>query len=141
MAKLPMKLESNRIEDYLAATDVIDWTDPAVTAKAKEIAGHRQGEVDKARHLFLWVRDAIPHSSDIGNEVVTCKASEVLREGTGICYAKSHLLAALLRAQGIPAGFCYQVLCQSAECSEMVLHGLNGICLGTLGKWIRGANP
>jgi len=42
-------------------------------------------------------------------DVVTCSASEVLREGTGICFAKSHLLAALLRAVGIPAGLCYQV--------------------------------
>jgi len=36
---------------------------------------------------------------------VTCKASDVLIYGTGYCYAKSHLLAALLRANAIPAGF------------------------------------
>ncbi len=30
--------------------------------------------------------------------------------GTGICLPKCHLLAGLLRAQDIPAGFRYQVL-------------------------------
>ena len=51
----------------------------------------------------------------------------MLRERVGICYAKSHLLAALLRAQGIPAGFCYQKL--------GALHGLNAVRLD--GRWVR----
>jgi transglutaminase-like putative cysteine protease len=69
---------------------------------------------------------------------VTCTASEVLRQGTGICFAKSHLLAALLRAVDIPAGFCYQVLrLDPPEDDETALHGLNAIYLASLGKWIR----
>lgn len=35
-------------------------------------------------------------------------SSDVLFYKEGICYAKSHLLAALLRSQQIPTGFCYQ---------------------------------
>jgi transglutaminase-like putative cysteine protease len=58
---------------------------------------------------------------------VTWRASDVLRERVGICYAKAHLLAALLRAQGIPAGFCYQEL--------SALHGLNAVYLH--GRWSR----
>ena len=57
--------------------------------------------------------------------------------GTGICYAKSHLLAALLRASGIPAGFCYQALCRDAPNGGMFLHGFNALYLGSLGRWIR----
>lgn len=57
-----------------------------------------------------FVRDQIRHSADYRPNPVTCKASEVLRHGTGYCYAKSHLLAALLRANGVPAGLCYQRL-------------------------------
>ncbi|WP_338430147.1 transglutaminase domain-containing protein [Synechococcus elongatus] len=34
----------------------------------------------------------------------------MLEYRTGYCYAKSHLLVALLRACSIPAGFCYQRL-------------------------------
>jgi hypothetical protein len=69
---------------------------------------------------------------------VTCTASEVLRHGTGICFAKSHLLAAFLRAVDIPAGFCYQALRLDPPVNnELVLHGFNGIYLAGLGRWIR----
>ena len=68
---------------------------------------------------------------------MTCSASQVLSAGTGICYAKSHLLAAFLRAVNIPAGFCYQVLRSGVYPPQMVLHGLNGIYLPSLGRWIR----
>lgn len=51
---------------------------------------------------------------------------------------KSHLLAALLRAVNIPAGFCYQVLRLDPPINnELVLHGLNGIYLASVGRWIR----
>ncbi len=69
---------------------------------------------------------------------MSCKASEVLYYGEGLCYAKSHLLAALLRAQGIPTGFCYQRLAAGAT-PEMGynLHGLNAVFLPSEAKWIR----
>jgi transglutaminase-like putative cysteine protease len=84
------------------------------------------------------MRDTIPHSNDAGLDMVTCTASEVLLHGTGICFAKSHLLAAMLRAVNIPAGFCYQVLRLDPPVdNEPVLHGFNAIYLATLGRWIR----
>ena len=48
-------------------------------------------------------------------------------------------MSALLRAVGIPAGFCYQVLRRdpAADDDDTVLHGLNAIYLASLGKWIR----
>ncbi|MCG8428798.1 MAG: transglutaminase family protein, partial [Chromatiales bacterium] len=58
---------------------------------------------------------------------VTCKASEVLEHGTGYCYAKSHLLAALLRANSIPAGLCYQRLTIEDDEPPFCLHGLNAV--------------
>lgn len=65
-----------------------------------------------------------------------CIASEVLNEGTGYCYAKSHLLAALLRANGIPARFCYQRLSIHDNGAPDSLHGLNAIHLPQYG-WYR----
>ena len=59
---------------------------------------------------FEFVRDTIPHSVDSGDLRVTWRASDVLDQRTGICYAKAHALAALLRAEGIPAALCYQRL-------------------------------
>ena len=73
---------------------------------------------------------------DAGSTVVTCAASEVLRERTGYCYAKSHLLAALLRANGIPAGLCYQRLSLDGEGGPFCLHGFNAVFLPSVG-WYR----
>ena len=129
--------ETTDVQQYLVSDDVIDWLAPSVSAKAHELTHGLKSEVEKARRLFEWVRDEIPHSKDINADVVTCSASEVLQAGTGICYAKSHLLAALLRAAGIPTGFCYQVLRRDAPLRGFVLHGLNGVLLPELGQWVR----
>jgi transglutaminase-like putative cysteine protease len=60
----------------------------------------------------------------------------VLLHRTGYCYAKSHLLAALLRASGLPAGFCYQRLSLDGIGPPYTLHGFNGVCLPEFG-WYR----
>lgn len=75
---------------------------------------------------------------------VTCRASDVLKYRTGYCFAKSHLLAALLRANQIPAGFCYQRLTmddppaqeQNDRNLRCTLHGLNAVFLPGIG-WYR----
>jgi transglutaminase-like putative cysteine protease len=122
---------------YLASDDVVDWKDSAVSDKARALTDGLENEIEKARLLFEWVRDEISHTNDIGAQVVTCSASEVLQVGTGICYAKSHLLAGFLRSIGIPTGFCYQVLRRSPPHTGSVLHGLNGVYLDSAGKWAR----
>ena len=130
--------EEDDISEYLVSDSIVDWQTPAVREKALELAGSLPDEVAKARCLYEWVRDNISHTNDAGLEIVTCTASEVLHHGTGICFAKSHLLAALLRAVGIPAGFCYQVLRMNPPTdNEPVLHGFNAIYLASLDKWIR----
>ncbi len=85
---------------------------------------------------FLFVRDQIQHSWDFKRNPFTCKASEVLTHKTGYCYAKSHLLAALLRARKIPAGFCYQRLRLDDKGTAFCLHGLNAVFLDKIG-WDR----
>ncbi len=130
--------ESDDLNEYLVSDAVVDWQTPAVLQKALELTQSLSDEVAKARCLYEWVRDCIPHSDDAELDNVTCTASEVLFHGTGICFAKSHLLAALLRAVNIPAGFCYQVLrLNPPDDNDYVLHGFNAIYLATLGKWIR----
>lgn len=132
-----MKPVSNNLDDYLAVTPVINWNILAVAKKATEITADLQDDVTKAQHLFEWVRDNIPHSKDIDSDIVTCSASEVLEKGTGICFAKSHLLAAMLRAVGIPTGFCYQVCVVDQPGDSKILHGFNGIYLASLKRWMR----
>jgi len=124
------------VEEFLKATEIIDWTHPLVSSKARELSTGLAGAVDIARRCFEWVRDEIQHSSDFERNPVTCSASDVLAAGTGYCYAKSHLLAALLRANAIPAGFCYQRLSIDDKGAPFSLHGLNAVHLPEIG-WYR----
>jgi transglutaminase-like putative cysteine protease len=127
------------MDKYLQSTEIIDWMHPKVLKKAHSLcAGVRETE-DKAKHCFNWVRDEIKHSYDYQLSPVTCSASDVLSAGTGYCFAKSHLLAALLRANGIPAGFCYQRLSRDDNGHPFTLHGLVAVCLPGHG-WYR-ADP
>lgn len=126
----------NNMESFLGATDIIDWRHPDVLARAKLLAAGCRVAADIAKRCFDWVRDEIKHSLDHGLQPVTCLASEVLRVGSGFCYAKSHLLAALLRANGIPAALCYQRLACNDDGTQFCLHGLNAIHLPDFG-WYR----
>jgi transglutaminase-like putative cysteine protease len=119
---------------WLAPSAVVDCGDRQVRQQAQALAQGAAERVEVAQRCFLFVRDAIAHSFDIGSGQVTCRASEVLRHGHGICYAQSHLLAALLRANGIPAGFSYQRLCDDE--GGYCLHGFNTLYLPQHG-WYR----
>jgi transglutaminase-like putative cysteine protease len=133
-----------KLDQYLKATDVVDWHQPSVIALARTLAPDGSDPVAIARRCFEWVRDEIRHSWDYSLNPVTCSASEVLEHGTGLCYAKSHLLAALLRASGIPAGFCYQRLSRDEPGEPYCLHGLNAVYLPAYGWYLvdaRGNKP
>lgn len=124
------------MHQYLESTKYIDWKEPNVLAKAKSLADGTESLEQIADKCFVFVRDKIKHSWDYECDPVTCKASDVLKYGTGYCYAKSHLLAALLRANGIPAGLCYQRLTISNDKPPFCLHGLNAVYLERHG-WYR----
>lgn len=95
---------------YLVSTRIIDWDSPQVLQMAQTLSHNWESPVEIAKCCFEYVRDEIKHSKDYQLNPVTCKASDVLKYKTGYCYAKSHLLAALLRANNIPTGLCYQRL-------------------------------
>lgn len=120
---------------YLENSEYIDCHHPQITQKAAQLAKNCFSEEEIARQCFEFVRDEIKHSWDFRLNPVTCKASDVLLHGTGYCYAKSHLLAALLRANEIPAGLCYQRLTITDQ-PPYCLHGLNAIYLKEYG-WYR----
>jgi transglutaminase-like putative cysteine protease len=128
--------ESNLMEEYLKASEVIDWQHPEVIDRAQQIAVGIETPEAIAKACFEWVRDEIYHSFDYQMNPVTCRASDVLQHKTGYCFAKSHLLAALLRANQIPAGFCYQRLSIDDQGAPYSLHGFNAIYLPEIG-WYR----
>ena len=121
---------------FLQATAVIDWARPEVLDLAHNLARGAANPTAVACRCFEWVRDEILHTADHGLDQVTCSASDVLRERTGFCYAKSHLLAGLLRANEIPAGFVYQRLALDNRGDTFCLHGLNAVWLPE-GSWYR----
>lgn len=120
------------LDAYLGEDEFIHVTQPAVCNLARELRQSAGGDVAFARAAFEWVRDQVAHSYDVADPRVTLTASEVLEQRVGLCYAKSHLLAALLRSEGIPTGLCYQRLVHG---DGHVLHGLVATYLG--GAWHR----
>ncbi len=138
-----MKLRAQYVDQecYLEASDILDFDNKnlhGVADTAVAIAGRSHGTIDFIKNAYEYVRDAIPHSGDIQGKTVTCRASDVLRAREGICFAKSHLLAAILRSKRIPAGFCYQrLLLNDDEPEHFILHGLTAVHVDELDRWVR----
>ncbi|MFJ5046133.1 transglutaminase family protein [Streptomyces sp. NPDC088719] len=128
--------QSPDISAYLAADEVIDHEHPRVREAATRLTLDADDAYTYARAAFEFVRDTIPHSADSGDPRVTWRASDVLAARTGICYAKSIALTALLRVGGVPAGLCYQRLV-GADGVTPVIHGLVALRLPGAGGWAR----
>lgn len=147
--------ESDDLGRYLEDTITIDWQTPAVSDCARRLLAPATTPQDGIERIFRFVRDEIAHSFDLDLEPgraragsdreIACRASEVLRIGHGLCFAKSHLLAALLRFAGHPTGFCYVRLVDDARPGRFVLHGFNAFYASATGRWIlldaRGDRP
>lgn len=133
-----MKPITDHLANYLCKSKYIDYDDDEIRQLADDLFCGCKDEISIAEKAYLFVRDEIAHSWDIQSSRITISALQVLKYRQGICWAKSNLLAALLRGEGIPAGFCYQRLTigdtpESGYC----IHALNGVYLSSLNKWIR----
>jgi transglutaminase-like putative cysteine protease len=125
------------MKQFLKESEYVDFSYPDIQTLAYTLAEGLTSDEEITKKCFLYVRDNIRHSGDAKDDITTCKASDVLKYKTGWCYAKSILLAALLRANGIPTGFCYQRLsCSEYEQDVYCLHGLNAVYLKEYG-WYR----
>ncbi|MER5728800.1 transglutaminase family protein [Streptomyces sp. NPDC002138] len=121
---------------YLAADETIDSGHPLVQETAAALWAGTGDAYSYVEAAFEFVRDTISHSADADDPRVTWRASDVLRERTGICYAKAHALTALLRAKDVPAGLCYQLLGDD-DGSGAVVHGLIALRLPGRDTWSR----
>lgn len=133
-----LKILSNNIGDYLKEIPpFIRFDTPLVQEKIKEIEARAVSQRERAKLAFETARDEVQHSFDTQSKLITIGAEDALKKKEGICFAKSHLLATLLRGMGIPAGFCYQrVLRKGTVESGYALHGLNAVYLEDTG-WFR----
>ncbi|MGW1622562.1 transglutaminase domain-containing protein [Streptomyces sp. NPDC002172] len=121
---------------YLGADEAIDHHHPRIRETAARLAEGVDDSYDYACAAYEFVRDTIPHSQDAGDLRVTWRASDVLERRTGICHAKAHALAALLRAEDIPTALCYQRLTHDGDAGGgHVVHGLVAVRFN--GAWHR----
>ncbi|MET9880410.1 transglutaminase family protein [Actinacidiphila glaucinigra] len=121
---------------FLAADEAVDHEHPLVRATAARLRAQAPDPYAYAEAAYTFVRDTIPHSADSGDPRVTWRASDVLERRTGICHAKAHALTALLRAEGIPAGLCYQRLTRD-DGTDPVVHGLVALKAPGHERWAR----
>jgi transglutaminase-like putative cysteine protease len=121
---------------FLQENQYVDYSAPAISEKAQELFFGVNADVEKARIAYEYVRDCISHSFDIHAKIITVKASDVLKFQTGICHAKANLLAALLRSQNIPTGFCFQHLTLADDDSlGYCVHCINAVFVQN--HWIK----
>lgn len=136
-----MKLicESLEKEDYTQELPEVNFTHPLIQQKVRELKrGLPHSSLAYIKKAYEFVRDEVSHSWDIQSKIITKTASEALKEKEGICYSKCNLLAALLRAEGIPAGFCYQRLILGDTIDTgYCIHALNAVYIKSEDRWIR----
>lgn len=170
MADLPLDIvrpvpETDDLGRYLEDTITIDWQTPSVMETGRRLlAGITDAEA-RVERLFRFVRDEIDHSFDLAEDElerragrslagwsanfvrrgIACRASEVQALGHALCFAKSHLLAALLRVAGYPTGFCYARLVDDERPGRFVLHGFVACHWAPTQSWLlldpRGDRP
>ncbi|MDX2091490.1 MAG: transglutaminase domain-containing protein [Kofleriaceae bacterium] len=133
---MTIRSSTSELAPYLGASR---WIDPHSAALRAWIGAHGLSvlaPLSAARRAFVLVRDEIAHSWDVRSHRVVRTGSEALEHREGLCYAKAMLLAALLRALGIPAGLGYQRLLSGDTPAEgYCLHGLTTAFLD--GRWLR----
>lgn len=131
-------IESSKLEDYLQEdSPIIQWQTPIIQKVVQSILNQRTTPYDRAKMAFEIARDQIRHSFDTQYPDISITAEQTMISQEGICFAKSHLLASLLRAMDIPVGFCYQKVIRKGTIeSGYALHGLNAIYLEEVG-WFR----
>ncbi|MED1562367.1 transglutaminase [Alkalihalobacillus alcalophilus ATCC 27647 = CGMCC 1.3604] len=135
---MQLRQQSSNLVDYTVELNEVNFKNPLIKKINEQLFNRKLTEVEKVEKAFHYVRDQISHSWDIQSQKVTRKASEVLEHGMGICYAKSNLLAAILRREGIPTGFCYQRLTLFDTPEEgFCIHALNAVYIEPEQKWIR----
>ncbi len=86
------------MEDYLIETPSIDYVNFHIQERVQELKNQSDDNLDYIKRSYIFVRNEIPHSEDIETNMVLKTSNDVLKNKTGICWTKSLLLAALLRA-------------------------------------------
>ncbi|MBU0470498.1 MAG: transglutaminase-like domain-containing protein [Nanoarchaeota archaeon] len=103
------------MEDFLKATSIIDSDNPAIIAKAAELA---EGEDDLFKVVFNlagWVEENVVYDLNTLTATASQKASWVLSNKQGVCDEMTSLFIAMARSLGIPARFASGISYTTSE--------------------------
>ncbi|MGB9907195.1 MAG: transglutaminase-like domain-containing protein [Candidatus Saccharicenans sp.] len=95
------RLPAAQLQPYLEASTYIDFKQPEIARVASRVAGSEKDIFKKALKLRDWVSQNLTFDPGF----VFAPASEVMRAKKATCAGYASLLAALLRAAGIPARY------------------------------------
>jgi hypothetical protein len=87
-----LKMQALTPAEYLIGDEVIDLPHPSIKRFAGSLRAEHVDDLSFARAAFEYARDGVRHSWDVQGPRVTLSASQTLREGVGLCFAKAHLL-------------------------------------------------
>jgi len=96
----PTRSPESSLRRYTAPEKYVESDDPAIVAKAMEVAGRFTDPVQKARAIYAYVGKALTFKLNV-NKIDGAAAA--LRSGQGDCTEFTTLAVALLRASGVPA--------------------------------------
>jgi transglutaminase-like putative cysteine protease len=85
---------------YLTPSEISQFSDPRILAKAREIVGDETDARKAAARIVMWVYD---HVEKVASEPRLISALEILDEMRGDCTEHAILCGALAQAAGIPA--------------------------------------
>jgi transglutaminase-like putative cysteine protease len=94
----PGAFSAEGLRPYLAAEEGIESDDPAIGAKARELASGASTCFEVVDRLGAWIGEHVRYEIPGG-----FTARRVFETGKGECGGHSHLMAAMLRSLGIPA--------------------------------------
>ena len=138
---LPIKTVVANLSEFLAETDLINFSHPLIAEIVNKIKAEQKNEIEIVKAAYHLVRDHIDHSMDndsYSSQKPYLKASDVLEQKNGFCFGKANLLCAILRGLEIPCGFSDQLLMFDENISDRkIIHNVNAVYLKSAKKWIR----
>lgn len=133
------------MENYLRATETLDYRHPVVRSFAHDTAGTLSDPVEQAIALYLAVRDSIWYDPYAPFHLPEhYRASFVLGRGRSFCIPKAALLCAVARALGIPARLGFATVKNHLATRQLldylgsdlfVYHGFTELHLN--GRWVK----
>jgi hypothetical protein len=123
---LPVRWKGEGMKPFLRPEMGVESDDRAVVQKAREIAEGEANPVKVAMRMMEWVYESLEKRPVLS----VPSAREVLKSRIGDCNEHAVLLAALLRAVGIPSRVCVGV---AYTRTKFYYHAWNECFLG---KWI-----